>query len=452
MKKTKRYGVTMQYVLLFGGLLLLTNIILGLVMMHQTSATVESLVRNNMLDITRTAAGLVNGDVIGTLAEEDVGSPAYQEVLKDLTVFQNNVDIEYIYAVRKVGKDRFIFTVDADPKNPAEFGEEVLVTEALRKASVGIPSVDDEPAEDEWGNFYSAYCPIFDSRENIAGIIGVDFDSTWYGEEVRRHTLFIPIIIGLFILGGGIIVLFFTRKIQTRLDSLNTELSALSSDVDALADEFLSNSSFSAAMADRSPPEFDSGDEIEALGSRIHYMQEEMKDFLAYAHTMAYTDALTGVRNTSAYIEAQNRLGPGILDKTADFYLIVFDINGLKQINDRYGHATGDRVICSAAKAIESIFGSERTYRIGGDEFLVLAEGVSEREIQKMLDLVDQQILQCNESRSRDGAALSLSIGATNFRSETDASFQAVFTRADDLMYEKKDEFHHRDSIRDQER
>ena len=451
MKKTKRYGVTMQYVLLFGGLLLLTNIILGLVMMHQTTAAVETLVRDNMLGITRTAAGLMDGDAIGMLTEADVGSPAYEAVLRELSVFQNNVDIEYIYAVRKVGDDEFIFTVDADPEDPAEFGEQVLVTDALRKAAVGIPSVDDEPAEDEWGNFYSAYCPVFDSRGHIAGIIGVDFDSTWYSEEVRRHTLFVPIIIGLFTLGGGFIVLFFTRKIRKRLDALNTELSALSSDVDALAGEFLFNPSFNLSESRGSPPEPE-GDEIEALGSRIRYIQSEMKDFLEYAHTMAYTDALTGVKNTSAYIEAQTRLEPGILDKTADFYLIVFDINGLKEINDRYGHAMGDRVIRCAAKAIESVFGPERTYRIGGDEFLVLADETSEQEIGKLLEQMDRQVMQCNESRSKDGAVLSLSIGASSYQPETDASFLEVFTRADDLMYQKKDEFHHRNSIREQDR
>ena len=73
MKTTKQYKVTTRFVLLFGTLLLLTNIILGVVMMNFSRNAVRDLVRKNMLDIATTAADLVDGDALGALTEDDVG-------------------------------------------------------------------------------------------------------------------------------------------------------------------------------------------------------------------------------------------------------------------------------------------------------------------------------------------------------------------------------------------
>lgn len=187
MKRTNRLSVTTKYVLLVSALMLMTNIVLSIVMMNQFRNTIQTLVRRDMLDISNTAAGLMDGDLLGELTEEDVGTPKLEDIREQLAVFQDNVEIEYIYAVRQVGEDRFIFTVDADPEDPADFGEEVLVTYALRQAAKGFATVDTEPAEDEWGNFYSAYSPVRDSQGMVAGIVGVDFDSGWYESQITEH-------------------------------------------------------------------------------------------------------------------------------------------------------------------------------------------------------------------------------------------------------------------------
>ena len=186
MKRTSRLRVTTKYVLLVAALVLLTNIVLSVMMMNQFRNTIQTLVRRDMLDISNTAAGLLDGDILGELTEEDVGTPKLEEIREQLSVFQENVDIEYIYTVRQVGEDEFVFTVDADPEDPADFGEDVLVTYALRQAAKGTATVDTEAAEDEWGNFYSAYSPVRDSAGKISGIVGVDFDSAWYESQIRE--------------------------------------------------------------------------------------------------------------------------------------------------------------------------------------------------------------------------------------------------------------------------
>ena len=179
---------TTRYVLLFSALLLVTNIVLGAVILHQSVSTVRKMVRQSMLNVSTTAATLVDGDLAGGFTADDVGTEKYDYVLSELSAFQNNTDIEYIYMVRQDGEDHFVFVMDADPEDPADFGEEVLVTSALKSAAKGTAMVDNEPAQDEWGNFYSAYSPVFDSNGNIACIIGVDYDADWYDRKILENS------------------------------------------------------------------------------------------------------------------------------------------------------------------------------------------------------------------------------------------------------------------------
>ena len=244
MKRAGRLSVTTKYVLLVAALMLITNIVLSVLMINQFRNTIHTLVRRDMLDISNTAAGLLDGDVLGELTEEDVGTPKLEDIREQLSVFQENVEIEYIYAVRQVGEDDFVFTVDADPEDPADFGEEVLVTYALRQAAKGIATVDTEPAQDEWGNFYSAYSPVRDTDGKISGIVGVDFDSAWYESQISEHLRSSMLIaIGLVILGGAVVAVF-TRRVVKRLNRLKTQLSALSSDVDELTAELSTESGY----------------------------------------------------------------------------------------------------------------------------------------------------------------------------------------------------------------
>ena len=425
MKRANRMSVTTKYVLLVSALMLLTNIVLSSVMIHQFRSTIQTLVRRDMLDISNTAAGLLDGDVLGELREEDVGTPKLEDIRHQLAVFQDNVDIEYIYAVRQVGEDDFVFTVDADPKDPADFGEEVLVTYALRQAAKGTAAVDTEPARDEWGNFYSAYSPVLDTAGRIAGIVGVDFDSAWYESQIQEHLRSSMLIAIALVAVSGAVVAVFTRRVVDRLNKLKTQLSALSADVDELSEN-------------------DESDEIEAISSKMQAMHSQMKQYIESARSKAYLDGLTGVGNSLACQEKQEYLNRRIAEGTADFHVVVLDINDLKKVNDRYGHSEGDLIIRAAAAGIVQAFGREQTFRIGGDELLAIAEGVSEDNLKEKLAVLEQSLAQYNKDREGLGYAdLSLSTGFAAYRPGQDSCFHDVFVRADEDMYRTKVQFHH---------
>lgn len=440
-RKTRSFNLTLKYVILLGVLLFAANILLGMVIMRRSGDALRSLLNKNMLDITDTAAGFLDGDILGALTEEDVGSPAFEDIKNKLLVFQNHVDIEFIYAVKQVGEEEFVFTVDPDPVDPGEFGEEVLCTPALISAGKGVASVDMDPAADRWGNFYSAYSPVFDSKGNVAGIIGVDFDASEYEGQIRGYAVLIAIMIIVSCLIGGTVIVLMSARMRRGLKAMNQGLEELSDGVKQLLEEIGSNPGYSkeagGSPADRSPDESGSGDEIAVLNAQIRSIGEEMKAYLAYMQEKANTDALTDVRNTTAYHERIDSI-----DGEA-YSIALFDIDNLKKINDEYGHSAGDEIIKKSAAILADVFGSRNVYRIGGDEFIAIVEELPEEEMKKKLSAAADACEAYNRKSGEAYGRLSLSAGTAVCRIGSEQSFKEVFVRADESMYSEK-ELHHK--------
>lgn len=446
MNKKRKLSLTTRYVVIVGILLLAANIVLGIVMYSQAKDAMQTMIRKNMLDVTNTAAALLDGDVMGALTEDDVGTPIFQEIIDELTVFQNNADIEFIYAVKEDAPDHYVFTVDPDPVDPGEFGEEIVVTPALVAACDGVAGVDVDPEADRWGNFYSSYSPIFDSSGAVAGVVGIDFSAEWYDAQLRKYTLSIGVISVLSVLIGAAVMILITGKVRSKFHELDRELLELSRNVDELTEEITSNPGFRESMgtAPEQPAPAASGDELEALGVKIRSMQQELKRYMVYLHGQAYTDTLTHVGNTNAYQEEVRRLTDEIAQGRADFSAAVFDIDNLKDANDLHGHICGDRIIRGAAGAITGAFGKENTYRIGGDEFIAIGDGLGEEEIRARLEAVEKAVKAFNEAPDHPEYPLSMAMGAATCRAGEDQSFREVFVRADEAMYENKGEHHRR--------
>ena len=137
-------------------LLLTVNLSLGFLLTRQASEAMITLIQNRMLDISNTAAAMIDGDDLASLTADDKDSEAYQSVLSTLTYFQDNIDLKYIYCVKDMGNKQFVFSADPTVDDPGEFGTPVVYTDALYQASLGTPAVDNVPYEDAWGRFRTA--------------------------------------------------------------------------------------------------------------------------------------------------------------------------------------------------------------------------------------------------------------------------------------------------------
>ncbi len=153
----------------------------------------------------------------------------------------------------------------------------------------------------------------------------------------------------------------------------------------------------------------------------------------------AYLDTLTGLRNRTAYYEANDVLNKKEDAGDADFSIIMIDINFLKRMNDTYGHEQGNLYLQHAADLIRKMFGEEHTYRIGGDEFAVILEGKAQEGAEERIRMFKAEAakLQADDSL-QPWEKVSAAAGIAKYEKGRDASTEEVLRRADEAMYRDK--------------
>lgn len=171
----------------------------------------------------------------------------------------------------------------------------------------------------------------------------------------------------------------------------------------------------------------------------IHYSefyQLQLDDKLNEQQVKLLNDPLTGVLSRFAYMDAVSILADGIPDDMAVF---LIDVNGLKEVNDTIGHEAGDALIRGAAECIEASVGRNgRTFRIGGDEFVVFVPMTQEQADKALRDLAYKtELWQCGRKYK-----LSVSAGYALAQDYKDFSIEALVKEADKAMYEQKQQYY----------
>lgn len=162
---------------------------------------------------------------------------------------------------------------------------------------------------------------------------------------------------------------------------------------------------------------------------------------------IAYSDALTGVKNKTAYDDTRIFIDRQIEKGTASFAVVMCDLNYLKLINDERGHQAGDDILKRTAKLLCSVFPLSTVFRIGGDEFVVLPYGMEYEKLDSMLDILAIEIRNERSMHNKLTERISLAVGSAVYDPEMDQSFKEVFERADMAMYEDKRIIHETDGI-----
>ena len=177
---------------------------------------------------------------------------------------------------------------------------------------------------------------------------------------------------------------------------------------------------------------------INRMATFIKTTTEELEEANRKLRELAVVDAMTGVGNKAAYLEKMRSLDDQIRRGRASFSVCVFDLNGLKEINDKYGHECGDMAICDAAEVLKTVFGKERLYRIGGDEFIAILDGMKQSDTDRCFGEVEDKILLHNQTERPYKVPLAIAKGAAVFQAGEDKGYRDVFRRADNDMYQKK--------------
>lgn len=149
---------------------------------------------------------------------------------------------------------------------------------------------------------------------------------------------------------------------------------------------------------------------------------------------MAVKDMPTGCYNRNAYAEDTN---VGV--ELSGLQLITFDLNNLKGCNDTKGHMAGDKYIADAAHMIQSVFkGLGKVYRIGGDEFCIIARNVSESTILDRREMLKAAVKKYRQENDDEG--FGIACGYATFDPEIDKDIEETRHRADLSMYDNKKE------------
>ena len=309
----------------------------------------------------------------------------------------------------------------------------------------------------DFGEIYTAIRPAFNSKGEPIAVICGDIEITEINAAARRYALAAGMAAFAFFITALLFVNYWIgSRIVKPIQKLQDAAGAFEDKCRRRADvEEL-------VMID---PEIHTKDEIEGLSSSIVSMvhdvqgyardlmrrEEEisrkdteilsMKEYVSQMDELAYRDTLTGAGNKAAYEKAARKLDWDIIAGTADFAIVMSDLNYLKRINDSYGHDKGNVYIRGMHDMMAETFTESPIFRIGGDEFVVI---VQDHELENCEELV-AGLRKRMEETLLDGSLepwerISTAIGIGWYEPGDD--LDAVFKKADIAMYEDKKRMH----------
>ena len=173
--------------------------------------------------------------------------------------------------------------------------------------------------------------------------------------------------------------------------------------------------------------------EVERLRGKITQLQKRVEQLDQLAHQ----DALINLPNRRGFMRELERLVDRVGRYGAKAAMLFVDLDGLKMINDTFGHAAGDEALIQVASLLTSgVRRSDVVARIGGDEFGILLENSDEKRAQETAARLGDLISGTDLVYEGDALPLSVAIGVSVIGAED--SVATIMARADEEMYRRK--------------
>lgn len=263
------------------------------------------------------------------------------------------------------------------------------------------------------GNYIDAYRTVKDINGNNSIIYSINM----FRDEYKLGKLYFEIFVSIFavflIMICIILIHMFDRTILRRLKTINDFFMEVTKTKDT-----------------KKRLNLNGNDEISNIAASTNRMLIEIECRNTELLNFSYNDKLTGLRNR-AYID---KYFDELDSKDENKYSIIMgDVNGLKLVNDTYGHRQGDKLICSMADIIKGVCEEDDIIgRWGGDEFIVIVKnkdsGYNESLIHKIRN-------RCREIRDF-GFSVSIALGIANNKEFKKAD--TVMNTAEQRMYRCK--------------
>src|SRR3954452_3622545 len=174
-------------------------------------------------------------------------------------------------------------------------------------------------------------------------------------------------------------------------------------------------------------------EEISALRGKVARLQERVEQLDQLAHQ----DSLIDLPNRRGFMRELERLIARVGRYGVHAAILFVDLDGLKMINDTFGHRAGDEALIQVAALLsKGVRHSDVVARIGGDEFGILLECSDEGSAQETAARLVDQICSCEFLHDGEALPLSVAIGVGMIDALDTAD--AVMERADEAMYRRK--------------
>jgi diguanylate cyclase (GGDEF)-like protein len=226
------------------------------------------------------------------------------------------------------------------------------------------------------------------------------------------------------------------REIATTIGAFNemsSTLKAVQTKAIALADEDLTNPDLLTPLPGRTGMALQASVDLLATRIRERELQRQL------LHEAATHDALTGLLNRSAIIRYLRDDVSRRRDAGETVAVLFVDLDGLKPLNDNFGHEVGDTAILTTAMAL--MFATEPcdvVGRLGGDEFLVVLCHRHSCDSDRVVERIRDSIIARNISVDGTRLALEASVGIALAQCDSDTDPMVLVRQADEAMYEAK--------------
>lgn len=307
----------------------------------------------------------------------------------------------------------------------------------------------------DWGWLCSSFVPVCKEDGTLVCQVGCDVGMDDIIKERRMNFLYIILaaigITGVILAG---VMLIINKTIISPLNLITKEMKKFSPSDDHDFER--------SGVIDL---EIKSNDEIEDIYNEIRSMQVRILDYLddiiviqkekekaesdvkkkvkeiGQISKEAYRDALTSVGSMVAYVKKTEEMNIAMGQSGTEFAIVMVDVNFLKVINDKYGHAAGDEYLKGCCNTVCQIYKHSPVYRIGGDEFVVIVMGEDYKKRQDRLDKMRATFEASYMQTDLDPWVRYSAASGMAVYNKDDASVDAVFKRADKEMYEEKVRF-----------
>ena len=426
-----------------------------------TEAVAHILDPNDVKEITDTVLAVYNS-VDEIVPSSEWGSDAWNEYMshyegiEDLEVFQKIRDELRVY--QDIFGVNCIYIMNEKP----EITNAIYIVDGAYDDDACPPGVVDAyedgywprggdsiiPAsitnEEQYGWLVSAGYPVILDGEVISHVC-LDISMNDIKAKEQNYVFYATLaMIGLTILmvAGAILIMNKTLIKQIRMLS-DTAQNYCSENNEVL------HHSFEALQ-------INSRDEIEQLLSSMKQMESDMntnitalmdtktvlKETEEETNTMrslAVRDALTGVRNKTAYDAEVKKIEEEMTEGFTAFGLAMVDLNFLKRTNDTYGHEKGNVAIKKLCMLVCNVFKHSPVFRIGGDEFVVILRNNDYDQVDALVEEFNAHLATYqNDNSLEPWEQISAAIGIARFDQNTDTNVEDVFKRADQAMYDRK--------------